>query len=424
MKQTLKQLEDCKVELTVEVDSAIWEDAQKHSFSKLAANVNIPGFRKGHAPEAMLKGKVDPSRVMENAINDVLNTVYAQAITEAKVRPFMRPMVDIVKVDEKDLTVKFVIVTAPEVKLGEYKGLHAEKKVAKVTAKEVNEAIAKRLEGAADLVVVEREAKKGDTITFDFEGFVDGKPFDGGKAENYSLELGSNSFVPGFEDALVGAKAGESRDVNIVFPEQYVAELAGKPATFKCLIHEVKEKTIPELTDEAVKDLGLKDVETVEALKEFEKKNLLQGKVDEENRKYYGEILKQIVEKAEIKIAKEIIDEEVAHREEDTKKQVESNGLTFQQYLEITGQTEEALRESIRSNAIDTINNSLVLNQIAIDEHMIVDDAELERELQKIADQYGMKLEDVKKALASQMEGFRDNLQQKKIQEFILANNN
>ena len=222
----------------------------------------------------------------------------------------------------------------------------------------------------------------------------------------------------------MGAKAGESRDVNIVFPEQYVAELAGKPATFKCLIHEVKEKTIPELTDEAVKDLGLKDVETVEALKEFEKKNLLQGKVDEENRKYYAEILKQIVEKAEIKIAKEIIDEEVAHREEDTKKQVESNGLTFQQYLEITGQTEEALRESIRKSAIDTINNSLVLNQIAIDEHMIVDDAELERELQKIADQYGMKLEDVKKALASQMEGFRDNLQQKKIQEFILANNN
>ena len=230
MKQTLKQLEDCKVELTVEVDSAIWEDAQKHSFSKLAANVNIPGFRKGHAPEAMLKGKVDPSRVMENAINDVLNTVYAQAITEAKVRPFMRPMVDIVKVDEKDLTVKFVIVTAPEVKLGEYKGLHAEKEVPSVNEEEVSAAIAKRLEAAADLVLVERKAKKGDTVTLDFKGYIDGVPFDGGEAENYSLELGSNSFVPGFEDALVGVKAGQEKDVNITFPEQYVAELAGKPS--------------------------------------------------------------------------------------------------------------------------------------------------------------------------------------------------
>ena len=424
MKHTINQLEDCKVELLVDVDAAPWEAAQKKAFRKLAANVSIPGFRKGKVPESMLKGRIDPYRVIETAVNDSLNTFFAQAITEAKVRPYYRPDVEVLKVNEKELSLKFTVITIPEVTLGEYKGLHAEKEVPSVNEEEVSAAIAKRLEAAADLVLVERAAKKGDTVTLDFKGYIDGVPFDGGEADNYALELGSNSFVPGFEDALVGVKAGEEKDVDITFPEQYVAELAGKPATFHCVIHEVKEKSIPELSDEAVKDLAIKEVETVEALKEFEKKQLLASKTDAANRAYYEAIVKQIVAKADVKIASRILDDEVAHREEDTKKQVESNGLTFKQYLEITGQTEEDLKKNIRAQAEETIKNQLVLQQIAIAEHMVVDNAELESELKKMADQYNMKLEDIRKALANQLEAFRDNLQQRKIQEFILANNN
>lgn len=424
MKYNLNQLEDCKVELLVDVDADLWANAQKKAFRKLAANVSIPGFRKGKVPESMLKGRIDPYRVIDTALNDSLNTIFAQAITESKVRPYYRPDVEVTKISDKELALKFTVITIPEVTLGEYKGLHAEKEVPSVNEEEVSAAIAKRLEAAADLVLVERKAKKGDTVTLDFKGYIDGVPFDGGEAENYSLELGSNSFVPGFEDALVGVKAGQEKDVNITFPEQYVAELAGKPATFHCVIHEVKEKSIPELSDEAVKDLGIKEVETVEALKEFEKKQLLASKTDACNRAYYEAIVKQIVEKATVKISPRILDDEVARREEDTKKQVESNGLTFQQYLEITGQTEDALKASIRTQAEETIKNQLVLQQIAIEEHMVVDNAELDSELKKMADQYKMKLEDIRKALANQLESFRDNLQQRKIQEFILANNN
>ena len=424
MKHTINQLEDCKVELLVDVDGDVWENAQKKAFRKLAATVSIPGFRKGKVPESMLRGRIDPQRIIETALNDSLNTIYSQAIVESKVRPFYRPEVDVTKISDKELSLKFTITTVPEVTLGEYKGLHADKEVPSVTPEEVTEAVNKRLENAADLVVVEREAKLGDTLTLDFKGFIDGVPFDGGEASNYSLELGSGSFVPGFEDALVGVKAGEEREVNITFPEQYVAELAGKPATFKCTVHEVKEKSIPELSDEAVKDLGIKDVETVEALKEFEQKKLLETKVDQANRAYYEAIVRQIIAGSQIKIASPIIEDEVAKREEDTKKQVEANGLTFQQYLEITGQTEEQLKASLRSQVEESIKSELVLQQIAITEHMVVDNAELESELKRMADQYGMKLEDIRKALASQMQTFRDNLQQKKIQDFILANNN
>ena len=424
MKNTVNQLEDCKVEILVDVDGKVWEDAQKKAFRKLAANVSMPGFRKGKVPESMLRGRIDPNQVIENAINGCLNTVYSEVLKETGVRPYYRPEVDVTKVSDKELSLKFVVTTIPEVTLGEYKGLHADKEVASVTEEEVAAAITKRLESAADLVVVDREAKLGDTVILDFKGYIDGVAFDGGEADNYSLELGSNSFVPGFEDALVGVKSGEERDVNITFPEQYVAELAGKPATFHCVIHEVKEKSIPELSDEAVKDLGIKEVETVEALKEFEKKNLLASKTDAANRKYYEAIVAQIVEKSDVKIASQIIDDEVAHRQDDTKKQVESNGLTFQQYLEITGQTEDALRESIRTQATATIKNELVLQQIAINEHMVVDNKELDSELKKMADQYKMKLEDLRKALGNQLNAFRDNLQQRKIQEFILANNN
>ena len=423
MKTNIKTLEPGKVRIEVDVDSKNWKDAQEKAFKKLAAKVSVPGFRPGKAPEAMLRARVDGSRILNQALEDILSPTYSAAVVENKLRPMYQPSVDVTKVSDTDLSLAFEVILVPEVTLGEYKGLHAEKKAVEVTDADVSAAIQKRLEGNADLVVVERPAKLGDTVTLDFEGFVDGVPFDGGKANDYSLELGSNSFVPGFEDALVGVSAGEEKDVNITFPEQYVAELAGKPATFKCLVHAVKEKAIPTLSDEAVKDLGLADVETVEALTEYEKKNLLAQKENEAQRDYYTALVQQIIDGSSVVISPAIVDAEVKQQEENTRHQVESNGLTFQQYLEITGQTVEQLREQIRGGAEANLKSYLVMEELSIKEKLLVSDAELDVEIAKLADQYKMKPEDVKKALGN-LEAYRDNLRQKKLQDFILANNN
>lgn len=422
MKSNVKTLEPGKVRIECEVDPKDWKAAQEKAFRKLAAKVVVPGFRAGKAPEAMLRARVDGNRIINGALDEILSPTYGAAIRDNKLKPMYQPSVDVLKISDTDLSVAFEVTLVPEVTLGQYKGLHAEKKTAEVKDEDVAAAIQKRLEGNADLVLVEREAKLGDTVTIDFEGFIDGVPFEGGKADNYVLVLGSNSFVPGFEEGLVGVKPGEEKDVNITFPEQYVAELAGKPATFKVKLHEVKEKVIPTLSDEAVKDLGLPEVETVEALNEYERKNLLAQKEDDCQREYYGAIVRQILDNASVTISPAIVEAEVKHQEETTRQQIESNGLTFQQYLEITGQTEEKLRESFREGASANLKSFLVMEELCIKENLLVSDAELDFEVSKLADQYKMKPEDVKKALGN-LDGYRDNLRQKKLQDFILANN-
>lgn len=423
MKNTLKNLDDCKVEITVEVPTDTWTAAQKKAFSKLASNVSLPGFRKGHAPEAMLKSHIDPNKVLDQAINDILPTVYAEVITENKVEPFYRPDVDVTKISDTDLTLKFVITLAPKVTLGAYTGLHAEKEVASVTDEEVNKDIESRLNGLAELVVTDKAAEKGDTVVIDFEGFIDGVAFEGGKADNYSLELGSNSFVPGFEDALIGVKANENKNVEVTFPTQYVKELAGKKATFKCFVHEVKKKVIPELNDETVADLNLENVKTVDELKEFSKKNLLERKVNQIENKYYNDIFAQIVDNSTVEVASNIIDAEANASLENLKKQVEGNGLTFEQYKEITGKTEEALKEEMKNESLKNIKGYLVLNTLAAKEHLLLDDAEFDVELAKMADTYKMSVEDLKKALGSNLSGFRENIVSGKVRKFVLENN-
>ena len=422
MKHTVTQLEDCKVELLVEVDSDIWQEAQKKAFRKQASKISIPGFRPGHAPEAMVRSRVDGSRLINDAIEELLPRIYGQALTEEKIQPFDRPDVEVVKVSDDELSVKFTLTKFPEVVLGPYKDLHAEKEVPSVTDEEVAESIAKRLESAATLAAVERPAQNGDTVVIDFEGFIDGVPFDGGKADQYSLELGSHSFVPGFEEALVGAKPGDDLDVNVTFPEQYVAELAGKPAVFKCHVHEVKEKQIPALDDEAVLDLNIEGVKTVDELREHQKKVILEGKVNDVERRYYGEIVDQIVAASKVSIASSIIDNEAAQRQEQLKAQIEQNGLTLEQYLQITGQTAEQLLAKSREEALANLTRYLVLENISAIEGLGVSDAELDVEIAKLADKYNMTKEDVRKALGN-LDSFRDSLHQNKLHEFLIKNN-
>ncbi len=422
MKSTIKTLETGKIEGVCDVEKDLWKNAQEKAFKKLASHVTVKGFRPGKAPEAYLRARVSQSQIFNEAIDEVLNNVYGTFLYENKLQPFSRPDLEITKLTKDELQVKFTVTLFPNVTLGDHKGLTAEKKVEGVTEKEVEEAITKRLENSADLVVVDRAAKKGDTVVLDFVGEMDGVEFDGGSAKNYELELGSNSFVPGFEDALIGVKSGDSKDVNITFPEQYVKELAGKPATFHCTIHEIKEKKIPVLSDEAVKDFGIKDVETVSAMKDYQKKVLADTKARQADENYYNALVAQIVKNSSVEIADSILAQEAATQEENTKKQVESNGLTFEQYLEITGQKEEDLKATLKANAKENLTQYLVLQELAHKEGLDVSDAELDTEIAKLADTYKMSVEDVKKALGN-LENYRESIRTRKIREWILANN-
>ena len=422
MKTTIKTLETGKIEGVCDVEKELWADAQKKAFKKLASKISVKGFRPGKAPEKFLRERISQSQIFNEAVEDVLNPVYSQFIVENKIQPFARPDVSITKLSPDELQVSFTVTLFPNVKLGEIKGLTAEKKVEGVTDKEVEDAISKRLLNAADLVSVDRAAKIGDTVVMDFVGTMEGVEFEGGSAKNYELELGSNSFVPGFEDALVGVKAGDEKDVAITFPEQYVKELAGKPASFHCAIHEVKEKKIPALSDEAVKDFGIKDVETVDAMKDYQKKALADQKAHKAEEDYYAALVAKIVDGATVEIADSILNQEAATQEENTKKQIEGNGLTFEQYLEITGQKEEDIKANLKKNAEANLKQYLVLQELAHQQGLDVSDAELDAEIAKLADQYKMAVEDVKKALGN-VENFRESIRSKKVREWILANN-
>ena len=286
MERKITKLESCHVQVDVKVDTASWKEAQEKAMKKAIANVEVKGFRKGQAPEAIAKKHIDQMKVMDDAINSLLPKIYEEIIKEDKVAPFAQPKVDVTKISDTDLEVKFVIVTGPEIKLGAYKDLSIGKKEVKVGKAEVDAAIEEARKQNASLVVKEGAAAKGDTVIMDFEGKVDGKAFEGGSSKNYELELGSNSFIPGFEDQLVGVKAGEHKDVNVTFPEQYTKELAGKAAVFGCDVHEVKAKKLPELNDEFAKDLNIKDVDTVAKLEQYKLAELTEQKEKEARNEY------------------------------------------------------------------------------------------------------------------------------------------
>ena len=423
MERKVTKLENSHVEVLVTVDTESWKKAQDKAFKKVAANVTIPGFRKGKAPESMLKGKVDQMKVIDEAINGLLPTLYKDVLDNEDIKPMTQPKVEVTKLSDTDLEVKFTIVTSPEVELAEYKGLKVGKKEAKVTAKDVDAAIADMQKQNATLVVKEGAAEKGDTVVIDFVGSVDGVPFDGGAAENHELELGSGQFIPGFEDQCIGLKAGDKKDINVTFPENYTAELKGKAAVFAITCHEVKAKKIPELNDEFVKDLGIKDVETIDALKAHKEKELLEQKKAELRRDYLNEVVNAIAEKAKISIPDEILDEQVASRKKDMENRMKQSGLTLEQYLSILGQTEEQFLAQLKEQSKVDFTKYLVVDKVGQLENIVVTDEDLDAEMGKIADQYKMKLEDVKKALANQLGEYRYNIRMNRVEDFLFENN-
>ena len=423
MQKEVTKLENSQTNITLSFSGEEWANAQKKAFNKLANNVEVQGFRKVHAPENLVRQKINQAQVLNDAIDVVLQPAYEKVLTEEKLVPFVQPEVEVTKISESELEVIIKITTAPEVTLGSYKGLKVAREAVEVTKEEIDAEIARLCANNAELIVKDTEAKLGDTTVIDFKGFVDGKEFDGGSAENFALELGSNQFVPGFEEQLVGTKAGESKDVVVTFPTQYVPELAGKEATFKVTVNEVKEKKVPELNEDLVAELNYEGVKTVEDLTNKVSADVKTKKENQAKNAQIEEILKQIRESSTISIGEKIIEKEVESMKENFKKQVEQNGLTIEQYYQITGQKEEDTVKSMRAQAELNLKNFLVISEISKLENIKVEQKELDAEYQKIADQYGMDVAKVKEILGPQSQQLASDIHQRKIIDFLLANN-
>ena len=423
MKREVKKLENSKVEVLCDVEPKDWKEYQEKAFKKLAANLEVKGFRKGKVPEAIARKEINQGNIFNEAVNLSLQPAFDEVLREEKLQPFARPSVDVTKLSDSELQLKFIIVLAPEVKLGQYKGLGIKKAAVKVEEKEIDAEIEKLVAQNASLVVSDKPAKKGDTVVIDFVGSVDGKEFEGGKAENYSLELGSNSFVPGFEDQLVGHKSGDEVDVNVTFPTQYVPDLAGKKALFKCKVHEVKEKVIPALDAELVKELNIPNVSDVASLREYEKSSLKAQKENAANNEAFNKDMDKIVEGAKGEIADEVIADEVEGMKKNMEQQIAQRGLTLEQYYSITGQKAEDVEKQMKADAEKNLRAILCMEEIAKAEKIEVTDADVEFEFSKIADQYKMEIDKVKEILGKDLPRFKAEIRQRRIQDFIAQEN-
>ena len=424
MERKVTKLEHCHTEVLVNVDKDLWKKAQTKAFNKLAANVTVPGFRKGKAPANMLKGRVDQMRVFNEAINDVLQPVYEDVLKEEKIQPMARPSFDVTKLSEEELEVKVTIATRPEVELGKYTDYKIGKEKVEVTDEEVDASIEALRKQNATIAPKDGQAEKGDTVVMDFEGFVEGVPFEGGKAENYELELGSGAFIPGFEDQLVGASAGIEVEVKVKFPENYGPdEISGKDATFKCTIHEVKQKVLPALDEEFIKDLNIPEVKTIDELKANRKEALQKQKEDAARQAYLNKLVDEIKKVSKFDIAEEIIADERENRKKDMENRLKQSGIDLEQYLVLTKTSQEDFDKQMSEEARKGLESFLVMDNVGIKENLSVSDEELDAELTKMGEQYKMSLEQIKQALGQQLPNFRHNMLMQKIEKFLYENN-
>ena len=406
-------------ELVATVEGETWKSAQKKAFNKIKRNINIPGFRKGQAPVALIKKQVPVQNILMDAVEEIANQVLSESVEEHDLWLVARPTLSIDEINEEKVILKFICAVKPEVKLGEYKNLPVKKKATRVTQKEIDAEVERLRERYADMEIKEGGAvENGDTAVIDFEGFKDDVAFEGGKGEDYPLEIGSGSFIPGFEEQLIGMSKGESRDINVTFPENYgVADLAGQPAVFKVTVKDIKCKVLPEANDELVKEAKIKDVETLEDYRAYMKKSLSENKERENEENFTNELLTKIVENAEVEIPDAMIDSETDQMVNEFKQRLSAQGFTLEQFAAVTGQDEEIIRGEMRKDAEKKVNVRLVLEAIAEAEDLTVSDEDIDAELQGIADQYGMPLEQVKQLISNDAVSY--DLRQRKALELI-----
>ena len=424
MERKVTKLEHCHTEVLVNVDKDLWKKAQDKAFNKLASNITIPGFRKGKAPINMVKSHIDRAQVYNEAINNVLNPVYQDILKEEKIEPMTRPAFDVTKISDDELELKVTIVTRPEVELGQYTGYSIGKVTPEVKEEEIEASINELRKQNATVVVKDGQAALGDIVVIDFEGEVDGVAFEGGKAENHELELGSHSFIEGFEDQLVGASAGIEVDVKVKFPDNYGPdEIAGKDAVFHVKVNEVKQKVLPELDDEFIKDLNFPNVETIAQLKENRQAQLLKQKESAEKNAYLEKLFAEIKKNAKFDIPEEIIADEKANRQKDLENRLAQSGINLEQYLALSRMSQEDLDAQLKAEAEKGLESFLILDAVSVKENITMTDEEFDFELAKMAEQYNMSIDDIKKALGQSINQYRHNILMGKIETFLFENN-
>ena len=424
MERKVTKLEHCHTEVLVNVDKDLWKKAQQKAFNKVASNITVPGFRKGKAPANMLKGRVNQMEVFNEAINNVLQPVYEDILKNEDIQPVARPAFDVTKLSEEDLEIKVTIATRPEINLGKYAGYELGKAKVEVTDKEVDADIEGLRRQYATIAPKEGQAEKGDTVVMDFEGSVDGVPFEGGAAENHELELGSGAFIPGFEDQLIGVTAGIEVDVKVKFPENYGPdEISGKDAVFHCKIHEVKQKVLPELDEEFIKDLNIPEVANLEQLKANRKDALLKQKEANAKQEYLNKLVDEIKKVSTFDIPEEIVKEETENRKKQLEQRLQQSGIDLEQYYVLTKTKEEDLEKQLAEEARKGLESFFVMDSVGEKEKLNITEEELEFELSKMAEQYNMTIDQIKNALGQQLGQFRHNLIMQKIENFLFENN-
>lgn len=396
--------------------------ALDQAFNKVKKNLNAPGFRKGHMPRAVFNQQFGEEALYEDALNALLPAAYQAAVAELSLDVVAQPKIDIQSMEKgQEWTLTAEVVTKPEVKLGDYKNLEVSVEASKeVTDAEVDEKVERERNNLAELIVKEGTAELGDTVVIDFVGSVDGVEFDGGKGENFSLELGSGQFIPGFEDQLVGAKAGETVEVNVTFPEQYQAEdLAGKDAKFVTTVHEVKAKEVPALDDELAKDID-EEVETLDELKAKYRKELESAKEIAFDDAVEGAALELAVANAEIvELPEEMVHDEVHRAMNEFMGNMQRQGISPEMYFQLTGTTEEDLHKQYEADADKRVKTNLVIEAIAKAEGFEASDEEIEKEINDLASEYNMEVEQVRNLLSADM--LKHDIAMKKAVEVVTS---
>ncbi|WP_349666664.1 trigger factor [Lacrimispora sp.] len=423
MSLQVEKLEKNMAKLTVEVPAEEFEKALTAAYNKNKGRFNIPGFRKGKAPRAMVEKMYGAGVLYEDAVNEALDATYGDAVEESGLDIVSRPEISVVQVEKgQNLIYTATVAVKPEVTLGEYKGIEVTKATAEVTEEDIEAELKKVQEQNSRLVTVEdRAVEDGDQTVIDFEGFVDGKPFDGGKGEDYPLTIGSHSFIDTFEEQLIGKNIGEACEINVTFPNEYHStELAGKPAMFKVTVKEVKRKELPELNDEFAGEVS--EYDTLEEYKNDIKEKVAERKQKAAATENEDHVVEKVVENAAMDIPEPMIDSQVNNMVNDYARRMQSQGLSLDQYMKFTGMTIETLREQMKPQALKRIQTRLVLEAVAKAENIVVSDEAVEKEIATMAESYKMEVSQIKEYLGeSGIVQMKEDLAVQEAVDFLVA---
>lgn len=424
METVCNKLEKSMMEVKVTFTTEEWKKAQEKALDKLAKQVKIDGFRKGHVPKQMIKARLGKGAILEEATDMILQQNYSGILLDNDIHPVGQPEVKIDEITDEVLKLTVTAPVAPEVNLGQYKGLEVKKTQVKVTKKEIEAELKNYQNQFAELVIKEEgQVENGDTAVIDFEGFKDGVAFEGGKGENHPLEIGSGSFIPGFEEQLIGMSVGQEKEIEVTFPENYqAADLAGQKATFKVKVHEIKSKVLPEIDDELAKDVNIDGIETLADLETYTKEQIKNRKQNEAEQKFSDDIFNAVIENTPLEVPDAMVETELQQMLREVEQNLSQQGLTMDLFQQLTGKTQDDMKAEMSEQAEKRVKFNLILSEIVKVENIEVSDEEVDEEVKEIATYYGREFEEVKKLFEGQLGQIKADLATRKAVQLIKDN--